>query len=107
MSRDGASLLDGGVEAVLAQVGGAGAALALAEIDGDGDAAVTRGLDGFHLAHAHVDVEPGFLQPQAPAWPAAAAAGASGRRWGISANRAKRALVLSWAGAMTFNALSL
>ena len=57
IARDRAGLLDRRVEAVLAQVRGAGAALALAEIDSDGDAAVAGRLDGFHRAHAHVDVE--------------------------------------------------
>jgi hypothetical protein len=40
------------------QVGGAGAALALAEVDGDADAAVAGGLDRFHRAQAHIDVQP-------------------------------------------------
>ncbi len=57
MARDRAGLFDGGVEAVLVQVGGAGAALALAEIHGDGNAAVAGRLDRLDLAHAHVDVE--------------------------------------------------
>src|ERR1700741_1718632 len=62
MACDRAGLLDGGVQAVLAQVGRARAALALAEVDGDGDAAVARGLDGLDFAHAYVDVETRLLR---------------------------------------------
>src|SRR3546814_2432736 len=47
----------GRLEAFLAQVRGDGAALALAEVHGDADAAVAGGLDRFHAAHAHADVE--------------------------------------------------
>ena len=61
VARDRAGLLDGRGEAVLAQVGGAGAALALAEVHGDGDAAVARGFDRFHRAHAHVHLQAGVL----------------------------------------------
>src|SRR5690606_22823051 len=57
VARDRASLLDRGLQAVGAQVGGAGAALALAEIHGDGNAAVAGGLDRLDLAHAHVHAE--------------------------------------------------
>jgi hypothetical protein len=61
MAGDRAGLRHRRLQAVLAQVGGAGAALARAEVDGDGDAAVAGGLDGFHLAHAHVDGKPAVL----------------------------------------------
>ncbi len=62
VARDRTGLLDGGIQAVLAQVGGAGTALALAEIDGDGDAAVARGLDRLDFAHADVDVQARFFR---------------------------------------------
>jgi hypothetical protein len=61
MAGDRAGLRHRRLQAVLAQVGGAGAALARAEVDGDGDAAVAGGLDRFHLAHAHVDGKPAVL----------------------------------------------
>lgn len=57
MARDRAGLGNGGLQALRAQVGGAGAALALPEEDGDGDAAVAGGFHAFDRAHAHVDVE--------------------------------------------------
>ena len=57
VAGDGAGLLDGGIQAFFAQVGGAGAALALAEIHGHTDATVTGGFHGLHRAHAHVDVQ--------------------------------------------------
>ena len=60
-SGDRAGLGDRRREAVLAQVGGAGAALALAEIDRHRDAAVAGGFDRLHLAHAHVDRKPAVL----------------------------------------------
>ena len=44
---------------VVAQVGGAGAALALAEVDGQCHPAVAGGLDRFHLAQAHAGIEAG------------------------------------------------
>jgi hypothetical protein len=62
VARDRTGLRHRGREAVFAQVGRAGAALALAEIDGDRDAAVARGLHGFHRTHAHVDVEAVLLR---------------------------------------------
>ncbi len=58
IAGDRAGLGDGRLEAGFVQVGGAGAALALAEVDGDADAAVAGGLDRFHRAQAHVDVQP-------------------------------------------------
>jgi hypothetical protein len=61
MARDRTGLFDGGVQALLAQVGGAGAALALAEVLGHGDAAVTGGLHRLDRAHAHVHAEPALL----------------------------------------------
>ena len=60
-ARDRAGLFDGRIQALLAQVRGAGAALALAEIDGDGDTAIAGRFDRLHRAHAHVDVEAVFL----------------------------------------------
>ena len=61
VTRDRAGLFHRGLQAFLAQVGGAGAALALAEVHGDADAAVAGGFHGFHRAHAHVDVEAAVL----------------------------------------------
>ena len=55
VAGDRAGLRDRRLQAVLAQVGGAGAALAGTKVHGDGDAAVAGGLDGFHFAHPHVD----------------------------------------------------
>src|SRR5690606_25782995 len=61
VARDRAGLGHGRGQALLAQVGGAGAALALAEVHGDRDAAVARGFDRLDLAHAHVRVEAAIL----------------------------------------------
>jgi hypothetical protein len=91
MARDRAGLLDGGVEAVLAQVGGAGAALAVAEIDRHGDTAVAGGFDGLDLAHADVDVEAGFLRTGHLGLAGAAARQRSSRRCDNSASASSRA----------------
>ena len=61
VARDRAGLGHGGGKAVLAQVGGAGTALALAEVHGHRDPAIAGRLHGFDLAHAHVDRKPGVL----------------------------------------------
>ncbi|MNI61898.1 hypothetical protein D3C73_1171900 [compost metagenome] len=58
MAGDRAGLLDGGQQAGLMQVGGAGTALALAEVDGHGNAAVTGGLHGLDLAETDIDLQP-------------------------------------------------
>jgi hypothetical protein len=61
MAGDRAGLRHGGGQAVLAQVGGAGAALALAEVDGHRHPAVAGGLHCLHFAQAHVDRKTGVL----------------------------------------------
>src|SRR5690606_26052038 len=54
---DRAGLGHGRLQALLAQVRGAGAALALAVVHGDIDAAVAGRLDHSDAAHAHADVD--------------------------------------------------
>ncbi len=61
VAGDGAGLLDRGLQAFLAQIRRAGAALALAEVDGHADAAITGRFDRLDLAQAHVDVQPALL----------------------------------------------
>jgi hypothetical protein len=77
MPRDGAGVLQRRSDRRGLQISRAGAALALTEIHGEAEAAITRVLDGFHLAHAHIDVESGLH------------AGADCGRTGASAARAR------------------
>jgi hypothetical protein len=80
--------------------------LRCAEVDGDGDAAVAGGLDGFHLAHAHVDGKPAVLAAADLGLAGTGGAGRSSRRCAIPVQPLQRSQAVVGESGGAFNALS-